>query len=121
MNVKEIAETLVAGCKAGTARANLDLLYAQNAVSVEATDMGGGTTTTGLAGIHGKHDWWEANHEVHDTTVTGPYMHGDDRFAVIFGMDVTHKESGQNFKMQEVAVYHVADGKIVKEEFFYAS
>ena len=121
MNVKEIAETLVAGCRAGTERANLDLLYAADAVSVEAADMGGGATTNGLAGIHGKHDWWEANHEVHSTTAEGPFMHGDDRFAVIFGMDVTNKESGQNFKMNEVAIYHVADGKIIREEFFYAT
>lgn len=121
MDVKEIAAALVAGCRAGTERANLDLLYAPDAVSVEAMDMGGGTVTEGLAGIHGKHDWWEANHTVHDTTVTGPYLHGDDRFSVIFGMKGTNKGSGEAFEMQEVAVYHVAGGKIVREEFFYGS
>lgn len=119
MTTKEIAEALVAGCRAGTERANLDLLYAPDAVSVEAADMGGGRETHGLAGIHGKHDWWEANHTVHSVETTGPFLHGDDRFAVTFAMDATNKESGQNFKMQEVAVYHVKGGKIVKEEFFY--
>ena len=33
-----------------------------DAVSVEATDMGGGRETHGLAGIHGKHDWWDGDH-----------------------------------------------------------
>ncbi|MGL5012448.1 MAG: SnoaL-like domain-containing protein [Paracoccaceae bacterium] len=120
MNVKEIADALVAGCREGRERENLDVLYAPDAVSVEAMDMGDGAVTEGLAGIHGKHDWWEANHEVRDATVAGPFMHGDDRFAVIFGMEGTNKASGETFKMQEVAVYHVANGKIVREEFFYS-
>jgi ketosteroid isomerase-like protein len=121
MTLKEIADALVAGCKAGTERANLKVLYAPDAQSIEAADMGGGRTTTGLAGIEGKHDWWEGAHDIHKVDVTGPYLHGDDRFAVIFGMDVTNKESGQRMQMQEVGIYHVANGKIVREEFFYST
>ena len=51
--------------------------------------------------------------------VTGPFPH-DDRFVVIFDMDVTNKAMGQRFQMQEAALYTVANGKIVREEFFYA-
>ena len=48
-------------------------------------------------------------------------MHGDDRFAVIFGFDVSNRQSGERTQMQEVAVYTVNDnGKIVREEFFYS-
>jgi ketosteroid isomerase-like protein len=119
MNVKEIGEALVAGCNAGTERANLHTLYAPDAQSVEAMDMGNGTTVTGIAAIEGKHDWWENTHTVHKTSAKGPYVHGDDRFSVIFDMDVTNKETGQRMQMDEVAVYHVAGGKIVREEFFY--
>lgn len=119
MTLQEIANELVAGCREDRTRANLDKLYAPDAVSVEAMDMGGGATTTGLAGIHGKHDWWEANFIVHGLTVEGPYLHGDDRFAVIFGMDTENKTSGERHKEREVAIYHVKDGKIVREEFFY--
>ncbi len=46
-------------------------------------------------------------------------MHGDDRFAVIFEASGKEKATGKPFSMKEVAVYHVADGKIVREEFFY--
>ncbi len=120
MNVKEIADALVAGCKDGSARANLRVLYAPDAQSVEAADMGGGRTTTGIAGIEGKHDWWEGAHDIHKVDVKGPFLHGDDRFAVIFGMDVTTKETGQRVQMEEVGIYHVADGKITREEFFYS-
>lgn len=119
MDVKEIGEALVAGCNAGQAKANLRVLYAEDAESVEAMDMGGGTTVKGLAAIEGKHDWWENTHTVHSASAAGPFAHGDDRFAVIFDADVTNKETGQHFQMKEVAVYHVAHGKIVREEFFY--
>ena len=72
MRLKEIADELVAGCREDRTRANLDRLYAADAVSVEPSDMGGGRETVGLEGIHGKHDWWEANFEVPALAVEGP-------------------------------------------------
>jgi ketosteroid isomerase-like protein len=121
MTLKEIAQELVAGCRENRARANLHKLYAPDATSIEAADMGNGTTVTGIAAIDGKHVWWETSMTVHGGTVSGPFLHGDDRFAVIFDMDFTEKASGKRSQMQEVAVYHVAGGKIVREEFFYGS
>lgn len=120
MDLKEIAHELVEGCRAGKAHENLERLYAEDAVSVEPTEGAGGPRITeGRAGIAGKHDWWAANAIEHRVDVHGPYLHGDDRFGVIFNMDVTLKPSGERHEMQEIAVYHVADGKIVREEFFY--
>jgi ketosteroid isomerase-like protein len=119
MTLKEIADELVAGCREDRTRENLDKLYATDAVSVEPTDMGGGRETVGLQGIHGKHDWWEANFDVPALTVEGPFLHGDDRFAVIFDMETVNKASGERRKDREVGVYHVQGGKIVREEFFY--
>ncbi|NJS38868.1 MAG: nuclear transport factor 2 family protein [Rhodobacteraceae bacterium] len=121
MTLKKIADALVAGCREDRARQNLDLLYAPDAVSVEAMDMGGGRETQGLAGIHGKHDWWEGGFITHGLTVEGPFLHGDDRFSVIFGMDTTNKATGERSEGREVAVYHVQNGKITREEFFYSS
>lgn len=120
MNLKEIADELVAGCREGRAKANLDKLYADDAISVEATDaMGMGRETAGRDGIRRKHEWWEGAHDVSGASVSEPFMHGDDRFAVIFEVQGTVKESGDSFDMREVAIYHVADGKIVREEFYY--
>jgi ketosteroid isomerase-like protein len=119
MTLKDIAEALVDGCRTGKERANLDRLYHPDAVSVEAADYSGqGRETAGLDGIKGKHDWWDSAMEVHSAEVEGPFLHGDDRFAVIFDIDATDKTSGQRMPMREVAVYHVADGRIVREEFF---
>ena len=121
MTPNELAHELVAGCREGRAKQNLDMLYAPDAVSVEAADMGNGRETHGLAGIHGKHDWWESTQIVHSASVEGPFMNGDSSFAVIFDMDTEDKTSGQRREMREVAIYHVADGKITREEFFYGS
>jgi ketosteroid isomerase-like protein len=119
MDLKEIAQELVAGCREGREAENLGKLYAEDAVSVEAADMQGmGRETHGIEGIRGKHAWWEANMEVTGASVGGPFLHGDDRFAVIFEVQGREKASGNGFDMMEVAVYHVAGGKITREEFF---
>jgi ketosteroid isomerase-like protein len=121
MTLNEIANELVAGCRENRTRENLDRLYAPDAVSVEAMDMGGGRETHGLDGIHGKHDWWDGAFTTHALTVEGPFVHGDDRFSVVFGMDTTDKATGQRSQGREVAVYHVKGGKIIREEFFYSA
>ncbi|MCX7286226.1 MAG: nuclear transport factor 2 family protein [Rhodobacterales bacterium] len=119
MTLQEIANELVAGCREDRARQNLRKLYADDAVSVEAMDMGNGRETNGVAGIDGKHQWWEDNHTITGGKVDGPFLHGDDRFAVIFAMQGSSKADGKAFDMNEVGIYHVKNGKIVREEFFY--
>ncbi|WP_316013997.1 nuclear transport factor 2 family protein [Roseobacter sp. HKCCA0434] len=119
MSVQEIGKQLVAHCRAGTEAEALATLYAPDVVSVEAADAGNGREVQGIDAIRGKHEWWAENFEVHGGSVSDPMPHGDDRFAVIFGIDATHKASGTRETMDEVGVYHVKDGKIVREEFFY--
>ncbi len=119
MDLKAIAGELAAGCREGREVANLTRLYAPDAVSIEAADMGNGREAVGLDAIRGKHDWWADAMEVLESEVTGPMLHGDDRFAVIFHMKAREKASGEVRDMQEVGVYTVAEGKITREEFFY--
>ena len=119
MALQDIADKLVAACRAGNPEDHLDTLYAKDAVSVESLDNGMGREAKGLDAIRGKHAWWAENFEVLDAHVSDPYPHGEDRFAVIFEMKAKHKPSGEVSDMKEVAVYHVADDKIVREEFFY--
>lgn len=120
MNTQQIGTKLVELCRAGKDHEAQEMLYAADAVSVEAGGPPGmDRTSKGLAAIRGKGEWWYANHQVHSLKVTGPFPH-DDRFAVIFDMDLTTKATGQRMQMQEVGLYTVAHGKIVKEEFFYA-
>lgn len=117
MNLSQIAEMLVEGCRTGKEAENLGRLYADDAVSVEPRDMGEGREAAGLDAIRAKHAWWDQNAVVHGMEVEGPMLHGADRFAVIFRADVTM--FGARSQTKEVAVYTVADGRIVREEFFY--
>ena len=121
MDMKEIARELVAGCRDGRETANLETLYAADAVSVEAQDFGDGREVQGLDAIRGKHDWWNSTFEVIDASVSDPMPHGEDRFAVIFDVKAKNRESGAIEDMKEVGLYHVSDGKIAREEFFYGS
>ena len=120
MALKDIADALVAGCRSGTEAANLDVLYDRHAISVEALEHGNGRVTEGLEGIRGKHVWFEQAFEVLEQTVSDPFLHGDDRFAVIFDVTAKNRETKEVAPMKEIAIYHVADGKIFKEEFFQA-
>jgi len=69
--------------------------------------------------VKGKNKWWAENHEVHSSDVQGPFPH-DNRFIVYFKFDVTPKHTGQRMTMEEVGLFTVEDGKIIKEEFFYS-
>ena len=120
MTLKNIADELVAGCREGREKENLNKLYAEDAVSVEAVDMQGqGREVKGRDAIRGKHEWWENAMEVTGASVGDPMLHGDDRFAVIFEVQGREKESGKAFDMKEIGIYHVNGDKIVREEFFY--
>jgi len=119
MTTMDIANKLVALCREGKDAEAQCLLYAEDAVSVEAgAPAGQDPEKRGLVAIRAKGEWWYANHEVHQVTITGPWPHGD-RFILGFKIDVTPKATGQRFQMEEMALYTSRDGKIVREEFFY--
>jgi ketosteroid isomerase-like protein len=121
MNVNEIGKKLVQFCRENKNLESINTLYSPEIVSVEAhAPPGGERTVKGIEGVRGKNKWWIETHEVHASEVSGPYPHGDDKFAVRFVFDLTHKPSGKRMKMDEVAVFTVANGKVIREEFFYS-
>jgi hypothetical protein len=121
MSAMEIGKQLVELCNAGRDAEVVDRYYDEKIVSIEgqgSDEMP--ARMEGIEAIRGKHAWWYDNHEVHSTKAVGPFCgHRDDQFAVLFEMDVTNKPSGQRTRMSEVALYSVAGGKIVQEEFLY--
>lgn len=48
--------------------------------------------------------------------IEGPFPH--DRFIVHFKYDFTHKHMGTRMTVEEMGLFTVQNGKIVKEEFF---
>ncbi|MGH1344941.1 MAG: SnoaL-like domain-containing protein [Nannocystales bacterium] len=120
MSAKEIGQKLVAFCKEGKNLESINTLYSENIESIEAAaGPDGSRVAQGIEAVRGKNVWWSENHEIHSAAVTGPYPHGEDRFAVRFEYDITNKPSGQRMQMDEVGLFTVESGKIVKEEFFY--
>ncbi len=120
MTTQEVAETLVKLCSQGKFDEATRTLYSPDIVSMEAgAPPGQSRESKGLDAVKAKGEWWMANHEVHSSKVEGPLV-ASSYFTVVFKFDVTFKPQGKRFQMEEVAVYKVADSKIVYEEFFYS-
>ena len=122
MSTLEIGQKLVALCQEGKNLEALNTLFSNDAESIEAMAMPDlPAQMKGLDAIRKKNEWWNQNNELHGGTVKGPFPNGD-RFAVVFNFDVTPKAgpmAGKRMQMEEVGLYTVADGKVVREEFFY--
>lgn len=119
MTTQEVANKLVELCSEGKFGEATETLYSPDIVSMEAgAPPGTSRESKGLAAVKAKGEWWTANHDVHSAIVEGPIVAGS-HFAVVFKLDVTFKPQSKRFTLEEVAVYKVADGKVVYEEFFY--
>ena len=119
MKTIDIAKKYVELCKHHKYDEALEL-FSQDAVSVEAgAPPGQSPEVRGIAAIKEKGKKWGADHEIHGANVDGPWPNGD-RFIVRFSYDITNKPSGQRIKMEEAGLFTVENGKITREEFFYA-
>ena len=116
-----IANELVAYGNRDDSIGGLKALYAPDAVSVEAGDMGMGRESHGVDAIIAKHNAWNEMVEAHESKITGPFFHGEDQFGLIFELDSTNRQSGERSEMREIGIYTVSDGKIVREEFYYST
>ena len=74
----------------------------------------------GKKNVLAKYRAWEAENEFADAKIEGPWV-GATGFAVKFVGHVVHKASGERHAMEEIAVYTVRDGKVVREEFHFAT
>lgn len=120
MKASDVGKQLVELCKQGKNVESVNTLYAENVESIEATKPPQGERVTrGIAEVRRKNTAWGEQNTVHEHSVEGPYPHGEDRFAVRFSYDVTNKPSGQRMKLDEIGLFTLAGGKIVREEFFY--
>lgn len=117
MSTQDIANDLVALCKAGKFNEAGEKYWADDVLSVEAMP-GDMAQMRGKEAARGKGEWWADAHEIHSSEVEGPYVNGD-QFVVRFKMDLTQKASGERIKMDEVGLYTVKNGKIAEERFFY--
>ncbi|MBA2080083.1 MAG: hypothetical protein BGP10_08750 [Rhodanobacter sp. 68-29] len=120
MNTEAVAKRLVELCRKGEFEQAQRELFAQDAVSIEMPGAPSGALgdAKGLEAIYEKGRQFGAMVEaMHSSEVSDPVVAGD-WFSLSMAMDVTFKERGRT-QMAELCVYHVRDGKVVSEQFFY--
>ena len=120
MTTHEIANRLVALCREGKYEQAYDELFAKDAENIEMPEMAEGPlgNVKGLDAIRRKGELWaEGIVEMHGGSVGEPIVAGN-WFALPMSMDATFKDRGR-VTMEELCVYRVHDGKIVREQFFY--
>jgi hypothetical protein len=113
----EIGRDLVARFNAGQLGGEIeDRWWAPNITSVEG--VGIAMAWSGREKVEEKNRAWMETHIIHGASAEGPYV-GATGFAVKFRMDIEDKTTGKREVMEEVGVYTVEKGKIVREEFMY--
>lgn len=118
MTTQEIATRLVDLCRKGDFKTVYEELYSPNCVSIEPAGAPM-ERCEGLEAMAAKGKAWnESMEEFHASSVGEPIVAGN-HICMTMMMDATFKGVGRE-KMDELCVYEVQDGKIVKEQFFYS-
>jgi hypothetical protein len=118
MTTQEVANKLVELCRQNKIGEVHNTLFAANVTSIEANEMMGPKVVVGLDAIKAKDVAFQAGVEVfHSATISDPIVAGN-HFAITWVLDATFKGQGR-MTIEEICVYHVHDGKIVLEQFFY--
>lgn len=93
-------------------------LFSDDVESIEPPHSQGLKTVKGKPAIKQKGEQFQQMVEQMHSGYTGDPIVAGNHFSVPMGMDVTMKGMGR-VQMDEIAVYQVKDGQIVKEQFFY--
>ena len=120
MDTQQIANRLVELCRAGEFSKVYDELFAADAQNIEMPEMAEGPlgNASGLDAMRRKSAAWEQGVEqMHGFSVSEPLVAGN-WFALTMSMDVTFKGRGR-MAMDEICIYQVRNGRIVREQFFY--
>ncbi len=114
----EVAKQVTELLRAGKYAEVEERWLGQSIESVEG--LGASMAWKGKKNVLAKYRAWEADNEVVDSKIEGPWV-GATGFAVKFVIQIVEKATGQRHAMEEIAVYTVRDGKVVREEFYFAT
>jgi len=118
MTTQEVANRLVALCRTGQYQQAVEELYAPDIVSVEP-EGAPNRMVTGLAAIAEKGKKFESMIEKVNKSIISDPIVAENFFACNMLMNVQMKGAPAVIDMDEICVYTVNNGKIVREEFFY--
>lgn len=113
----EIGRDIVAMFNQGQLSEIEDKYWAAQVESVEGFGVNMGWR--GRSAVDAKNKQWVSTHKIHGARAEGPFV-GSSGFSIRFQIDVEDTTNGSREVMDEVGVYQVRDGKIVREEFMYA-
>lgn len=117
MTTSEVANQLVGYCRKGQFENAIKELYSPDIVSVEP-DGAPIKEVTGLEGVIQKGENFNSMvEEFHGMEVSDPVV-ADQFFSCSMKMDVTFKGAPRS-TMEEICLYQVDNGKIIREEFFF--
>ena len=118
MTTQEVANRLVALCREGKFEEAVRELYAPDIISIEPEGTPN-RIVQGLEAIAAKSSKFESMIEkTYKSSISDPIV-AENFFSFGMYMNVQMKGVPVPIDMDEVCVYNVKDGKIVKEEFFY--
>ncbi|MEO0512011.1 MAG: SnoaL-like domain-containing protein [Planctomycetota bacterium] len=113
---KPIADAIIAHATSGAT--SDEPLWAEHYDPGFASVEADGMTHTGLDEIREKHKQWYEQHTVHAFGFKSVHF-GQTGFGIVWTMDVEAKDgSWPRMEMDELAIYTVANGKVVREEFW---
>ncbi len=118
MTTQEVANKLIELCRAGKYEQAVKDLYSPEIVSVEA-EGSPDRIVKGLAGIAKKGVKFQSMLEKVNSSVISDPIVADNHFSCGMFMNVQFKGAPVAVDMNEICVYTVKEGKIVREEFFF--
>ena len=119
MTTGEVADRLVQLSRQGNTQACYDELYSPEIMSIEPEGYLDKTTFEGMEAVMLKLQQVAARvKEVHNTKIGDPIVAGG-HFALRWKTSLTYHDSTHPAVIDEIAVFEVKEGKIVKEQFFY--
>jgi|SRR4051812_18698640 hypothetical protein len=117
MTTKQVATRLVDLCRQGKIMEVQKELYGETIESVEP-DHGRVKSAKGLKAVTEKGIQFASMiDERHGGEISDPIIFGK-HFSIGWSMDVTMKGAGR-VNLEEICVYEVNDGKIVREQFYF--
>lgn len=118
LTTQQVADRLVEQCRKGNYIEAVLELYADDVISFEPEGINAPTRTDGFDAVLAKTvRFGNAIELVHAVHISDPIVSGE-HFAVSMHLDVTLTDLGR-MPFDELALYQVSEGRIVREQFFY--
>ena len=117
MTTEQVAKRLVELCRNWKNAEAYQELFSDDAIALEPEGLPNRETKGKEALLAKTAQFMEDTEEVHEMVVTEPIVMGN-HFSIGMVLDSTMK-GRPRMKVEELCIYEVKDGKIVKEEFIY--